>query len=308
MRTSIFRYDQITRQATLQLEDGPWAGRRWSVDLSVCPNPLCGCPNVDFKCTLDAPDSETILRFSLDVEKQRLSREGGPKPSHESLAFGKAVAAQLQEKDWLALSEYLFDEKQAQIDNADVTQLDANFPDEVMAGEACMVGYVEVFPLARRFPFETESECWIADDQYCVNPDCACKEVWLTFIRVPDETSRIAEISRDDPAGRYHYERGEIEEGNTPAAGLQEFAELCRTLKQAHPELNQELKKRHLQLRAFMKKALEREGWEESVEDDIEPDSAVAASPAALKAPARVGRNDPCPCGSGKKYKKCCGA
>ncbi len=23
---------------------------------------------------------------------------------------------------------------------------------------------------------------------------------------------------------------------------------------------------------------------------------------------AKIGRNDPCPCGSGKKYKKCCGA
>jgi hypothetical protein len=23
--------------------------------------------------------------------------------------------------------------------------------------------------------------------------------------------------------------------------------------------------------------------------------------------PAKVGRNDPCPCGSGKKFKKCCG-
>jgi len=23
---------------------------------------------------------------------------------------------------------------------------------------------------------------------------------------------------------------------------------------------------------------------------------------------AQPGRNDPCPCGSGKKYKKCCGA
>ncbi|MDA3895171.1 MAG: SEC-C metal-binding domain-containing protein [Desulfobacteraceae bacterium] len=22
---------------------------------------------------------------------------------------------------------------------------------------------------------------------------------------------------------------------------------------------------------------------------------------------SKVGRNDPCPCGSGKKYKKCCG-
>jgi hypothetical protein len=25
------------------------------------------------------------------------------------------------------------------------------------------------------------------------------------------------------------------------------------------------------------------------------------------RAPAKVGRNEPCPCGSGKKYKKCCG-
>lgn len=30
------------------------------------------------------------------------------------------------------------------------------------------------------------------------------------------------------------------------------------------------------------------------------------ASPPAQRAEPRVGRNDPCPCGSGKKYKKCC--
>ena len=29
--------------------------------------------------------------------------------------------------------------------------------------------------------------------------------------------------------------------------------------------------------------------------------------PVVLKASEKVGRNDPCPCGSGKKYKKCCG-
>jgi preprotein translocase subunit SecA len=33
--------------------------------------------------------------------------------------------------------------------------------------------------------------------------------------------------------------------------------------------------------------------------------SAPALAPATR---AKVGRNDPCPCGSGKKYKKCCGA
>ena len=35
-----------------------------------------------------------------------------------------------------------------------------------------------------------------------------------------------------------------------------------------------------------------------------------AAKPQVSQTPVRVtkiGRNDPCPCGSGKKYKKCCG-
>ena len=32
----------------------------------------------------------------------------------------------------------------------------------------------------------------------------------------------------------------------------------------------------------------------------------VRNGPAPLKAAVKVGRNDPCPCGSGKKYKHCC--
>jgi hypothetical protein len=35
------------------------------------------------------------------------------------------------------------------------------------------------------------------------------------------------------------------------------------------------------------------------------PESDVAAAP--YRAPPKVGRNEPCPCGSGKKFKKCCG-
>lgn len=37
-----------------------------------------------------------------------------------------------------------------------------------------------------------------------------------------------------------------------------------------------------------------------AVDDDAEPEPEPARA-------AKVGRNDPCPCGSGKKYKKCCG-
>lgn len=38
-----------------------------------------------------------------------------------------------------------------------------------------------------------------------------------------------------------------------------------------------------------------------------EPARQEAPKPVGLSAEKKVGRNDPCPCGSGKKYKKCCG-
>jgi SWIM/SEC-C metal-binding protein len=35
---------------------------------------------------------------------------------------------------------------------------------------------------------------------------------------------------------------------------------------------------------------------------------APAGKPSAPRAALRIGRNDSCPCGSGKKFKKCCAA
>ena len=32
-----------------------------------------------------------------------------------------------------------------------------------------------------------------------------------------------------------------------------------------------------------------------------------SAAPVQRKVEQKIGRNDPCPCGSGKKYKYCCG-
>ena len=40
----------------------------------------------------------------------------------------------------------------------------------------------------------------------------------------------------------------------------------------------------------------------------ITPAGDRSLSPTQAKASDKIGRNDPCPCGSGKKYKKCCGA
>ncbi|MBF0274553.1 MAG: preprotein translocase subunit SecA [Nitrospinae bacterium] len=45
-----------------------------------------------------------------------------------------------------------------------------------------------------------------------------------------------------------------------------------------------------------------------SVEGEVKPEQVKEEKIAPIKRDApKVGRNDPCPCGSGKKYKKCCG-
>jgi uncharacterized protein YecA (UPF0149 family) len=51
-----------------------------------------------------------------------------------------------------------------------------------------------------------------------------------------------------------------------------------------------------------------REALEQAIakKDEITPLENKSA--ASIKPAIKVGRNDPCPCGSGKKYKKCCGA
>jgi uncharacterized protein len=42
--------------------------------------------------------------------------------------------------------------------------------------------------------------------------------------------------------------------------------------------------------------------------ENYDPKQGKSTPPPAMHgSPGKVGRNDPCPCGSGKKYKKCCG-
>ncbi len=50
------------------------------------------------------------------------------------------------------------------------------------------------------------------------------------------------------------------------------------------------------------------DAWAEADDEDaFDPEqAALAPPPTPVHRVAKVGRNDPCPCGSGRKYKKCC--
>jgi preprotein translocase subunit SecA len=55
-------------------------------------------------------------------------------------------------------------------------------------------------------------------------------------------------------------------------------------------------------------RALERKQERQQKDLQYQTGAAQAEAPKPVRAGAKVGRNDPCPCGSGKKYKKCHGA
>ena len=62
-----------------------------------------------------------------------------------------------------------------------------------------------------------------------------------------------------------------------------------------------------------VEKIFKENGWESKIElnrdkdEDITDLEILLNWPKPLKAEKKVLRNEPCPCGSGKKYKKCCG-
>lgn len=72
---------------------------------------------------------------------------------------------------------------------------------------------------------------------------------------------------------------------------------------------NPEPQEKHiLPLKSIFTLAEEEKKWYDETDTDLQPEPSISLPnmPAEKKYP-KTGRNEPCPCGSGKKYKKCCG-
>ena len=153
------------------------------------------------------------------------------------------------------------------------------------------VSYSEIFSgtLHPDLQFEHEGRVWIVDDQYCMKPSCRCKDVYLTFINI-DPNGKTAEpafrirFSQDGSTTNIEYLENQFER-----AKAQEIVEVFSRKIAGNRDF---LKDRAIEMKRKGREILENR-------DQQGPRSGLGA--------ARPGRNDPCPCGSGKKYKKCCG-
>jgi hypothetical protein len=311
---SILLFDAIEKKHVLMLKEGTWAGKRWSVNLHVCDNPCCGCLYVDFECTHEDAGiglEPSSVKFALDTGHRSIYRDGNRKSYAPEDEFAEAVVKELGDEGWDYLRQFLLSVKQKQIENCDPKRLDVKFPPDVLHGNGTMVGYSEIFPLARALSFSIGSQRWYALDDYCVSPDCDCRQVMLQFATGEHECNDPALYTgKAPPAVYYDYRKKTFEQAQAPEAHLPSLQVLLSGLKDQRPGFDAEVKKRHLRLKILFKRALSKldnaTARTLSIEDTkFEPISQMGE--ASLHTP-KPGRNDPCLCGSGKKYKKCCGS
>ncbi len=305
--------DVSVRQTTrFTLEQPPFAGQSFAVAFRVCANPCCPCEVVTVECRPEtAPES--VVPFCVEVFDRRLARRVQTSP--EGIALGKAFVAEAQDSEWEWLEGLFLGAKLEAIEGVDdVDQLEVDLPPEVKEGEGTMVAYTEIFPWADRFAFTLEGETWVVDEQYCMAPGCTCTEIGMGFFRVPARRHRMRGSVQTSAFLFHDYRTGGFRVVERQA-GTPPPEQLMHALQEAYPRLAETLRHRRAQMqklgRRLMPEARPRSrGWLSGFSGESQEVAECSpAEPAAAKLTTpKVGRNDPCPCGSGKKYKKCCGA
>jgi hypothetical protein len=138
-------------------------------------------------------------------------------------------------------------------------------------------------------------------EAYCNEPDCDCRRV---FFNIGSRRTQeiVAVIAYGWESKRFYAkwfgrnEPGIIRELQGPVLNsTSPQSKLAPALLQAVTSILQD--KRYVE-------RLKRHYWmfKEVVDNESPEDEEIEFAPRL-----RIGRNDPCPCGSGKKYKQCCG-
>jgi len=146
-----------------------------------------------------------------------------------------------------------------------------------------LVGWTEAHPADRADLYLDGDDVFVAQELFCVNLPCTCDEAMVTFSPTTGGAPNIGSI-------RVRITSLEIIERDVTLDKAALLDRLWQAFSIRHRRLSERLSHRKKQMTGL---ASGRSG------------SRRARAPVTRA--ERVGRNEPCPCGSGKKYKRCCG-
>jgi hypothetical protein len=139
-----------------------------------------------------------------------------------------------------------------------------------------MIPYDYLFPAAWDLILQHEGQTYWAIDHHCPNPACHCADIVVAIHRTDSpHAEHVGDV-------RVDLRRARKPQASDPYA--------ARIFDRIWDRYRDELIRRHAQVRQALPRL-----------------SAPAPATSAIAAAAeRVPRNAPCPCGSGKKFKRCC--
>ena len=147
-----------------------------------------------------------------------------------------------------------------------------------------------------------ETTRYLIDDRYCPNPECDCRVVYLDFNQLTSrKTTSVCLVSLG-----FDGRKVDIQERHH--CSMSNGRILLDRLLAQESELLVECIRRYERIRQATKRICQKQ--QPLANTFLEPrspsNSRIVSIPTYLPS-AKIGRNGPCPCGSGKKYKQCCG-
>jgi len=220
----------------------------------------------------------------IDLDRRKLQTPPKKKLPPEEKAFGDLLLSQLGDDDFKFLETKHFAYKNKITETADINEIEGYFDYDEVERNGLMYAYNGILPHGDQILVSIKEEKYLIVDQFCLLPKCKCTDATLDLVPAGEDAMKA------DPwcAFRLKYAKKHwvVMEDFPPPIPLEEIR---AAIEVQHPDFYKQLLGRHEKLKKIYLNCRRK-----------------YYSPPQIVPDRKVGRNDPCPCGSGKKYKKCC--
>jgi hypothetical protein len=278
--------DQKNIIATIQNDDRT---EKYECIITACDNPVCTCGNVYLELIPTQLDDDNKKpsphrKIEIDIDQKTLGYKNTKKIPKEDLKFSKLFLGKLNENDFQILYHSHFEYKNKISEKAAVDTIDGYFDYYEIENNGLMSAYNDILPYGDQFLVTIKGEQCFIFDQYCLLPTCSCTDTNLDIVSIDKHLKKGKELCFVEL--NYRKKRWKmVDEPSFPMS-----LETVKTaIEEQIPSIYNQMQKRHKKLKAI---------YANCKKKHYAPKQELQAS--------KVGRNDPCPCGSGKKYKKCC--
>lgn len=178
--------------------------------------------------------------------------------------------------------------KEQDTETADYSELAGRFDsDDFDAGY--MAAYNAILPYAKTFAVRLDGKPYLVEECYCLKKKCPCTATTLAFYPVTENEGRANEVAgaavfslRVD----YSSKSWSANENDELRLAKDDIEQVRSAFESQQQDCYATMMEHQQRLKLLYSNYLK------TVVTEKKP---------------KIGRNDPCACGSGKKYKKCCG-